>query len=63
MKAMRERRRMRGLRELRMVVPDPRSEVVRRRIASQVARLDPRDEREALDWIEWVSDFDSDDAR
>jgi hypothetical protein len=58
MKAMRDRRRMRGLRELRLVVPDPRSEAVRQRIAMQIARLNPEHEREALAWIESVSIFD-----
>jgi hypothetical protein len=60
MKAMRERRRTRGLRELRLVVPDARSPAVRRRIAEQVAHLDLEDEEEALAWIEAVSEFDSD---
>jgi hypothetical protein len=63
MKAMRERRRARGLRELRIVVPDPRSEVVQRRIAEQAARLDLDDEEEALRWIEAVSEFDNDAER
>jgi len=40
------------------MVPDPRSEVVRKRIAMQVTRLDPEHEREALAWIESVSIFD-----
>ena len=61
MKTMRDRRRQRGLRELRLIVPDARSEAVRARIAEEVARLDPADERDALDWIEAVSEFDSDD--
>jgi hypothetical protein len=59
MRAMRERRRRRGLRELRLVVPDPRLRAVRRRVAAQVAALDPRNEAEALSWIEAVSEFDS----
>jgi len=63
MKAMRERRQVRGLRELRLVVPDARSEAVRRRVAEQVARLDPEDEEEALAWIESVSEFDADAPR
>jgi hypothetical protein len=58
MKAMRERRRERGLRELRLVVPDARSKAVRRRIAKQVAGLDCARESEALSWIEAVSEFD-----
>jgi hypothetical protein len=63
MKAMRARRRTVGLREVRLVVPDARSETIRRRISSQVARLSTADEREALDWIEAVSEFDNDAAR
>lgn len=59
MKAMRERRRARGLRELRLVVPDARSKTVRRRVAKQVARLDRSRELDALRWIESVSDFDA----
>lgn len=63
MKAMRERRRRRGLRELRLIVPDARSTGVRRRVAAQVARLNKKDERDALDWIEAVSEFDTDATR
>lgn len=63
MKMMRERRRARGLRELRLVVADPRSRAVRRRIAKQVAGLDPDREHDALRWIESVSEFDADAAR
>ncbi len=59
MKAMRERRRARGLRELRLVVPDARSKLVRRRVARQVAGLDRAHELEALRWIEAVSEFDA----
>ncbi len=58
MKAMRERRRARGLKELRLVVPDPRSRTVRRRVAREVAALDPSRELEALKWIEAVAEFD-----
>lgn len=54
---MRERRRVRGLRELRMVVPDARSPAVRRRIARQVSLLDPATELESLRWTEAVSEF------
>ena len=60
MKTMRARRRSRGLRELRLVVPDARSATVRREIAEQTARLDPEDEEEAMAWIEAVSEFDND---
>jgi hypothetical protein len=63
MRIMRERRRRRGLRELRLVVPDARSETTRGRIAAQVARLSRDSELEALDWIEEVSEFDADEAR
>ncbi len=58
MKKMRDRRRARGLRELRLVVPDARLSLVRRRVAAAVARLDPDSERAALRWIEAVSEFD-----
>ena len=63
MKMMRERRRRQHLRELRLIVPDARSKAVRRRIAAQVARLNPDDERDALNWIETVSEFDADGPR
>jgi hypothetical protein len=59
MKAMRERRRARGLRELRLVVPDARSKAVRRRVAKQVASLDQSRESEAIRWGESVSEFDA----
>jgi hypothetical protein len=59
MKAMRERRRERGLRELRLVVPDARSKAVRRRIAKEVAGLDRSQELAALKWIEAVAEFDA----
>lgn len=59
MRAMRERRRAQGLRELRLVVPDPRSRAVLRRVAKQVAGLDQLAEREAMRWIEAVSEFDA----
>lgn len=59
MRAMRERRRAQGLRELRLVVPDSRSKAVLRRVAKQVAALDRAAERDAMRWIEAVSEFDS----
>jgi hypothetical protein len=59
MKAMRERRRARGLKELRLIVPDARSKTVRRRVARQVAALDRARELEALKWIEAVAEFDN----
>ena len=58
MKAMRERRRERGLRELRLIVPDARSKAVRRRVAREVAALDQSREHDALKWIEAVAEFD-----
>jgi hypothetical protein len=63
MKMMRQRRRARGLRELRLVVADARSRAVRRRVAKQVAGLDPGRERDALRWIESISEFDADATR
>ena len=63
MKLMRQRRRGRGLRELRLVVPDARSDAVRDRIAAQVANLNPDSERAALLWIEAVSEFDAHEPR
>src|ERR1700733_12726713 len=63
MRQMRERRRKRGLRELRIVLPDPRLTSVRRRVAAQIARLIPGSEDEALSWIEAVSEFDSPDRQ
>jgi hypothetical protein len=59
MKAMRERRRARGLRELRLIVPDARSKAVRKRVAKQVAALESARESEAIQWIESVSEFDA----
>ena len=63
MKLMRDRRRASKLRELRIVVPDTRSAVVRDRIAAQVAQLAPESERDALLWLEAVSEFDADEPR
>ena len=62
MKAMRERRRAQGLRELRIVIPDARNPEFRRRIAEEIARLNPEAEAEAIAWIESVSSFDNEDA-
>jgi len=58
MRAMRDRWRARGLRELRIVVPDARSKAIRRRVAREVAGLDPARELAALEWLETVSEFD-----
>lgn len=62
MKMMRERRRRQGLRELRLVVPNPRLQSVRKRVAAQILRLDRRSEAEALGWIEQISEFDEQDT-
>ena len=59
MRAMRALRRREGLMEVRLVVPDARAEITRRRIADQVARLSLAAERAALEWIEEVSEFDA----
>jgi hypothetical protein len=59
MRTMRERRRERGLRELRLVVPDSRSRIVRRRVAKAVAGLDRSSELDAMRWIEAVAEFDT----
>jgi hypothetical protein len=59
MKAMRERRRARGLRELRLIVPDARSRAVKKRVAKQVAALDRSREGEAMRWTETISEFDA----
>jgi hypothetical protein len=45
------------LRELRLVVADPRSRAARRRVAKRVAGLELNRERDALKWIEAVSEF------
>jgi hypothetical protein len=58
MKAMRNRRRAAGVRELRLILPDARSPAVRRRVAMQVAGLRRPAEDDALAWIEAVSAFD-----
>jgi len=46
------------MRELRLALPDARSQEVRRRVAAAVAVLRAQSEREAIDWIEGVSEFD-----
>ena len=59
MRIMHERRRRRGLRELRLVVPNPRLQSVRKRVAAQLAELDRGSEDEALSFIEAMSEFDA----
>jgi hypothetical protein len=51
----------RYLKDIGLVVPNARSEIVRAQIAEAVARLDPAAESEALHWIEAVSEFDNDE--
>jgi hypothetical protein len=63
MREMRDRRRERGLRELRLAVPDLRRAAVRARIAAQVARLKPDDESDALNFAEAVSEFDTSERK
>lgn len=58
MRALRERRKAAGLREVRLVVPDARLTTTRRRVAEQVARLDPTAEDDAMRWVEAVAEFD-----
>jgi hypothetical protein len=55
MKAMRERRRTKGLPEVRLVVSDARDPAVRARVAEEVRNLNPEHEAEAMRWIEAVS--------
>jgi len=63
MRTMRERRRRRGLRELRLIVPDSRLQSVRRRVAAEVSRLVRNSEDDALRWVEEVSEFDARDRQ
>ncbi|MBF0268330.1 MAG: hypothetical protein HQL44_07035 [Alphaproteobacteria bacterium] len=63
MRAMRDRRRGLNLREVRLILPDARVKDVQKRIAQETARLNPRSEQEALEWIEAVSEFETDEAR
>jgi hypothetical protein len=63
MRMMRQRGLVRGPREGWLVVADPRSRAVRRRVAKQVAALNFARERDALKWIETVSEFDVDAMR
>ena len=63
MRAMRLRRRAQGKREVRMILPDARSNDVRARVADSVARLDRLHESDALRWAEAVSEFDESETR
>ena len=44
-------------RQVRMTLPNPRSEKVRRRVVNSVGRLNRSQEADALQWIETVSEF------
>ena len=59
MKAMRSRRDDRGIRDVRLAIPDTRSQPVRDHLAAQSARLVAASEAEAMAWIEAVSEFDN----
>ena len=63
MRSVRLRRRAQGKREIRLILPDARSEEVRARIAEAVTRLDRAHEEEALRWVESVAEFDGTEAR
>jgi hypothetical protein len=58
--ALRQRRLAQGLREVRLILPDARSFAVRGRVAEQVATLDSDHERDAMKWIEAVTNPDDD---
>ena len=52
-----------GNRQVRMTLPNPRSEKVQRRVANSIARLNQSQEADALRWIEAVSEFDERETR
>jgi hypothetical protein len=56
------RRRGGGLREVRLMVPDARSNDVRLRVGAAVAALNSAMEQDALAWLETVSEFDTVEA-
>ena len=58
MKAMRARRNLRGVREVRLTAPDARLVSVRTRIAKQCSSLSAPHEVEAMAWVEAVSELD-----
>jgi hypothetical protein len=62
-RAARARRRADHLREIRLSIPDARTEAVRMRVAEQVEALNRADEEDAVRWIEAVSLFDNDETR
>lgn len=52
-----------GKRQVRITLPNPRSEKVQRRVANSVARLNQSQEADALQWVESVSEFDERETR
>ena len=50
-------------RQVRITLPNPRSEKVRRRAANSVSRLNQSQEADALQWVEAVSEFDERETR
>ena len=52
-----------GKRQVRITLPNPRSERVRKRVANSVARLNQSQEADALHWVEAVSEFDERETR
>ena len=52
-----------GKRQVRITLPNPRSEKVRKRVANSVARLNQSQEADALRWVESVSEFDERETR
>jgi hypothetical protein len=62
MRVMRARRAAQGLREIRLVVPDAGSALVKLETQRQVVRLDAACEQDAMDFIEAVSVFGDDAA-
>ena len=52
-----------GKRQVRITLPNPRSEKVRRRVANSVARLNQSEEADALQWVKAVSEFDERETR
>ena len=63
MQSMRMRRRAEGKREIRLVVPDTRTEEVRNRIEQAVAGLDQNHEADAVAWAEAVAENDGTETR
>ena len=63
MRSARTRRRAEGKREVRLVLPDTRTEEVARRIEQAVAGLNQTHETDALAWIETVAEHDGPEAR